>query len=128
MPLTQSQKRYLYAIYTLGISSTPIKTTEVSRLLGVTKASTVKMTQRLIDEGYIKKAPYREIELTESGIKAANELYTPSIIIENFLIGTLKVSDENAAGDTAALISQLSEETMDKFVKFILDMQGKQQA
>ena len=128
MPLTQSQKRYLYAIYTLGISSTPIKTTEVSRLLGVTKASTVKMTQRLIDEGYIKKAPYREIELTESGIKAANELYTPSIIIENFLRGTLEVSDENAVGDTAALISQLSEETMDKFVKFILDMQGKQQA
>ena len=42
--------------------------------------------------------------------------------------GTLEVSDENAAGDTAALISQLSEETMDKFVKYILDMQGKQQA
>lgn len=128
MPLTQSQKRYLYAIYTLGISSTPIKTTEVSRLLGVTKASTVKMTQRLIDEGYIKKAPYREIELTESGIKAANELYTPSIIIESFLRNTLEVSDENATGDTAALISQLSEETMDKFVKFILDMQDKQEA
>ena len=75
--LTKSQKRYLFAIYRLGQNGRPVKSTEVASVLGVTKASTVKMTQKLIDEGYIIKEPYREITLTSEGIKAANELYTP---------------------------------------------------
>ena len=51
--LTKSQKRYLFAIYRLGQNGRPVKSTEVASVLGVTKASTVKMTQKLIDEGYI---------------------------------------------------------------------------
>lgn len=83
--LTKSQKRYLFAIYRLGQNGRPVKSTEVASVLGVTKASTVKMTQKLIDEGYIIKEPYREITLTSEGIKAANELYTPSVILQDFL-------------------------------------------
>ena len=63
--LTKSQKRYLFAIYRLGQNGRPVKSTEVASVLGVTKASTVKMTQKLIDEGYIIKEPYREITLSE---------------------------------------------------------------
>ena len=94
--LTKSQKRYLFAIYRLGQNGRPVKSTEVASVLGVTKASTVKMTQKLIDEGYIIKEPYREITLTSEGIKAANELYTPSVILQDFLENRVGVERKNA--------------------------------
>ncbi len=92
--LTKSQKRYLFAIYRLGQNGRPVKSTEVASVLGVTKASTVKMTQKLIDEGYIIKEPYREITLTSEGIKAAN--------------------------DSVAIVSQISDDALDKLVSFAL--------
>lgn len=119
--VTQSQKRYLFAIYTLGLNGKAIKSTEVSKLLGVTKASTVKMTQKLTDDGYIKKEPYREIELTPEGIKAANELYTPSVILRDFLEKKVNIDPKDAEKDSVAIVSQLSDESMEKLIKYILD-------
>lgn len=114
--LTKSQKRYLFAIYRLGQNGRPVKSTEVASVLGVTKASTVKMTQKLIDEGYIIKEPYREITLTSEGIKAANELYTPSVILQDFLENRVGVERKNAENDSVAIVSQISEDALDKLV------------
>ncbi|WP_295209661.1 metal-dependent transcriptional regulator [Ruminococcus sp.] len=118
--LTKSQKRYLFAIYRLGRSGRSVKSTEVASVLGVTKASTVKMTQKLIDEGYIIKEPYREIQLTTEGIKAANELYTPSVILQDFLENRVGIERKNAESDSVAIVSQISEESLDKLVSFVL--------
>jgi len=63
--LTKSQKKYLFAIYLLGQDGGSVKSTSVSDFLNVSKASTVKMTQKLIEEQYIIKEPYREIRLTQ---------------------------------------------------------------
>ena len=115
--LTKSQKRYLFAIYRLGQNGRPVKSTEVASVLGVTKASTVKMTQKLIDEGYIIKEPYREITLTSEGIKAANELYTPSVILQDFLENRVGVERKN---DSVAIVSQISDDALDKLVSFAL--------
>ena len=108
--LTKSQKRYLFAIYRLGQNGRPVKSTEVASVLGVTKASTVKMTQKLIDEGYIIKEPYREITLTSEGIKAANELYTPSVILQDFLENRVGVERKNAENDSVAIVSEISDD------------------
>ena len=89
-------------------------------VLGVTKASTVKMTQKLIDEGYIIKEPYREITLTSEGIKAANELYTPSVILQDFLENRVGVERKNAENDSVAIVSQISDDALDKLVSFAL--------
>lgn len=119
--VTQSQKKYLFAIYSLGRDGKSVKSTEVSKRLGVSKASTVKMTQKLIDDGYIQKEPYREIELTPKGIKAANDLYTSSVILRDFLEKHVKISCENAEDDSVSIISQISDEAVQKLVGFILD-------
>ena len=116
--LTKSQKRYLFAIYRLGQNGRPVKST--ASVLGVTKASTVKMTQKLIDEGYIIKEPYREITLTSEGIKAANELYTPSVILQDFLENRVGVERKNAENDSVAIVSQISDDALDKLVSFAL--------
>ena len=71
--LTHSQKKYLFAIYKLGQNGRPVKSADVAKIVGVSKASTVKMTQKLTEEGYIVKEPYMEISITQKGIKAAKK-------------------------------------------------------
>lgn len=119
--LTHSQKKYLFAIYKLGQNGRPVKSADVAKIVGVSKASTVKMTQKLTEEGYIAKEPYMEISITQKGIKAANELYTPSVILCDFLAESVGVDESTADADAVAMVSHLSEGTVEKLVKFALE-------
>ena len=63
--LTTSQKKYLLTIYLLGQNGNKVRITDVASFLGVAKASTVRMMDKLIEEGYISKEPYKLIGLTK---------------------------------------------------------------
>lgn len=118
--LTDAQKKYLLAIYRLGNNGMRVRSTEVSDLLGVSKASTVKMSRRLIDEGYIEKAPYGSITLTEQGIKAANPLYTSQVVLCDFLEKCVGVPNDTAEADSVTMVTDISEETVEKLVRYAL--------
>ena len=118
--MTYAQKKYLFAIYRLGINGEAISSSDVSRLVGVTKASTVKMTQRLSDDGYIQKEPYGKISLTESGIKEASTLFASSLAICDFLKQKVGVPEQEADSDAVKIVAQVSEKTVDQLVKFAL--------
>lgn len=118
--LTYAQKKYLFAIYRLGMNGSVISSSDVSRLVGVSMASTVKMTQRLSDEGYILKEPYGKISLTESGIKAASSLFTSSVILCDFLHKQVGIDQQEADEDAVKIVAQVSEKSVEKLVKFAL--------
>ena len=118
--LTYAQKKYLFAIYRLGMNGPGISSSDVSRLVGVSKASTVKMTQRLSDEGYILKEPYGKISLTVSGIKAASSLFTSSVILCDFLHKQVGIDQQEADQDAVKIVAQVSEKSVEKLVKFAL--------
>lgn len=118
--LTYAQKKYLFAIYRLGMNGSVISSSDVSRLVGVSKASTVKMAQRLSDEGYILKEPYGKISLTESGIKAASSLFTSSVILCDFLHKQVGIDQQEADQDAVKIVAQVSEKSVEKLVKFAL--------
>ena len=105
--LTYAQKKYLFAIYRLGMNGPVISSSDVSRLVGVSKASTVKMTQRLIS-------------LTESGIKAASSLFTSSVILCDFLHKQVGIDQQEADQDAVKIVAQVSEKSVEKLVKFAL--------
>lgn len=119
--LTYAQKKYLFAIYKLGQNTSEVRSADIARIVGVSKASTVKMTQRLCDDGYIMKEPYGRIELTETGIREANALFTKCIIICDFLNNMVGVEQQKANSDSVTIVSQISEETTEKLVQFILN-------
>lgn len=118
--LTYAQKKNLFAIYRLGMNGSVISSSDVSRLVGVSKASTVKMTQRLSGEGYILKEPYGKISLTESGIKAASSLFTSSVILCDFLHKQVGIDQQEADQDAVKIVAQVSEKSVEKLVKFAL--------
>lgn len=118
--MTYAQKKYLFAIYRLGINGEAISSSDVSRLVGVTKASTVKMTQRLSDDGYIRKEPYGKISLTDAGIKEASTLFTSSLVICDFLKQKVGIPEQEADTDAVKIVAQVSEKTVEKLVKYAL--------
>ncbi len=118
--LTQAQKKYLFAIYTLSQNGGRVKSTDVSETVGVSKASTVKMTKRLCEEGYILKEHYGCIELTDDGVKEANRLYTKWLVFEDFLHSRIGVCKENSEKDSVRMVAHLSDETTEKLLVHIL--------
>ncbi len=118
--MTYAQKKYLFAIYRLGINGEAISSSDVSRLVGVTKASTVKMTQRLSDDGYIRKEPYGKISLTETGIKEASALFASSLVICDFLKQKVGIPEQEADIDAVKIVAQVSEKTVAQLVKYAL--------
>ena len=118
--LTYSQKKYLFGIYKLAQNGTVVKSAEVAKVVGVSKASTAAMVARLCEDGYINKEYYGQIELTESGVKAANSIYTNCVVIRNFLEKNLGIEHKLADKDAAEIVSHTSENTVGSFVEYIL--------
>ena len=118
--LSYSQKKYLFAIYKLCQSGGEAKSSEVAKIVGVSKASTAAMAAKLCESGYIKKEHYGQISLTESGIKAANSIYTSCVIIKEFLENTLGLETEAADSDAVKIVVHTSEKTVNKLAEHIL--------
>lgn len=118
--LTCSAKKYLYAIYKLGNGGREVKSTDVARAVGVSKASTAAMVAKLCEQGYIRKEHYSRIELTDKGTRAANIIYTNCVIIKNFLEKNVGVPSETADCDAAEIAVNISENTVDMFAEYIM--------
>lgn len=120
MKLSYAQKKYLFAIYKLGQNGGEVKSSDVAKLVGVTKASTAIMTERLVESGFIEKEHYGRIALTESGIKAANPIFTNCVIIRDFLENTLALDEKTADEDAVQLSVHASEKTLNRLSEYIL--------
>lgn len=119
--LSSAQKKYLYAIYSLCRSGTAVRSAEVSRLIGVSKASTVAMTKRLCDIGYIEKEHYGQIILTENGARAAAAIYTRCIIVRDFLKNRLDINDITSESDALEIVAHISDDTAERLIDFVLE-------
>ena len=118
--LTYSQKKYLFAIYKLGQNGEDVKSSEVARLVGVSKASTAAMAVKLCESGYIQKEHYGQIVLTENGVKAANSIYTSYIIIRDFLENALDLDEKTADSDAVKIVIHASEKTVNHLAEYLL--------
>lgn len=89
-------------------------------MVGVSKASTTAMAAKLCESGYIKKEHYGQINLTESGIKAANSIFTSYVIIRNFLENALCLDEKTADEDAVKIVIHASEKTVNKLAEHLL--------
>ncbi|MGN1120422.1 MAG: metal-dependent transcriptional regulator [Oscillospiraceae bacterium] len=118
--LTYAQKKYLFAIYKLSQNGGAVKSSDVAKLVGVSKASTAIMTERLSESGFIEKEYYGKIALTESGIKAANPIFTNCVIIRDFLENALGLDKKTADEDAVQISVHASEKSMNRLSEYIL--------
>lgn len=117
--LTDSQKLYLLTIYQLCQKHGSVKITELAKAAGVTKSSATCMTAKLCEHGYLHKAYYGSIHLTENGLDAAKSVYEPAKQIYDFLTQKLAVDPLQAQRDAVAMVVHVSEDTVHTLAEYL---------
>jgi DtxR family transcriptional regulator, Mn-dependent transcriptional regulator len=90
--LTQSVEDYLKAIYQLSPEGRPASTSEIAHLLALSPPSVTGMVKRLSDHGLLEHVPYRGVQLTDEGRRAALRMVRRHRLIEAYLVEFLGYS------------------------------------
>lgn len=83
--ISPSKEDYLKAIYDLKGAHQIVNNKSIADSLSVSAASVSEMNNRLVKEGLISHIPYKGVQLTKKGIKAANLLIRKHRLWEVFL-------------------------------------------
>src|ERR671915_1785263 len=90
--LTRSVEDYLKAIYQLSPEGRPASTSEIAHLLALSPPSVTGMVKRLSEQGLLEHVPYRGVQLTEEGRRAALRMVRRHRLIEAYLVEFLGYS------------------------------------
>jgi len=78
----------------------------------------------------IAKEYYGAIQLTDSGLQIANQLYANYLLIYSYFRDLLQLSEKNAQHDALICISEFSDECFEHLITVLLDVEksGKRDA
>src|SRR5688572_6480314 len=91
-PLTRSVEDYLKAIYRLSPEGRPASTSDIAHLLELSAPSVTGMVKRLSEQGLLEHIPYRGVQLTDEGRRAALRMVRRHRLIEAYLVEFLGYS------------------------------------
>ena len=90
--VTPAMEDYLKAVYRLRDEAGPVTTQALAAELGVSGPSVTNMIKRLHQQGFLRHAPYRGVELTETGEQVALEVVRHHRLLERYLVEALGYS------------------------------------
>ena len=90
--LTRSVEDYLKAIYRLSPEGRPASTSEIAHLLELSAPSVSGMVKRLSELGLLEHLPYKGVQLTADGRRAALRMVRRHRLIEAYLVEFLGYS------------------------------------
>src|SRR5436190_19982971 len=88
-PLTKSERETLKAMYRLTKAAAEAHTGDLAEALGVSPGTVTATVKRLADRGVVDHKPYRGVELTAVGRRAAVAAIRRHRIVERFLADML---------------------------------------
>ncbi len=86
---TRSTEDYLKAIYELESRGSPAQTSAIAAVLDVAPPSVSGMVKRLSESGLLEHLPYRGVQLTMAGRRAALKMVRRHRILETYLTSKL---------------------------------------
>ena len=114
---TENTEDYLELIAELLNSKGEARIVDIASQLGIAQATANKTIQRLQQEGYIKREPYRSIFLTVKGQKIASISKKRHNTVFEFLIN-LGIDHKTSSADAEGIEHHVSEKTLKKMDKF----------
>ncbi|HEX5005120.1 MAG TPA: metal-dependent transcriptional regulator [Gemmatimonadales bacterium] len=114
MQLTTSVEDYLKAIYRLTLGGTPAGTTEIANLLELAPASVTGMVKRLSEQGLLEHAPYKGVELTPVGRRAALRMVRRHRILESYLVAFLDYTWDTVHDEAERLEHAVSDRLIER--------------
>lgn len=118
MIIKESGEDYLEAILVIKKSKGLVRSIDVANELGVTKPSVSVAMKHFREEGYVVADENGYLELTEKGLRIAQNVYERHEIIAKFLI-SLGVCEETALEDSCKIEHVISDESFDKLKDFL---------
>lgn len=117
--LSHSMEDYIEAMYVINLTNKVIRVKEIAEYLNVKTPSVVDAVRKLIARGLVEHEKYGYLELTDKGCQMAREVYEKHNKIYKFFCDVLGVSDEVSKLDACNIEHYISEETLDRMIKFI---------
>ena len=112
--LTRSVEDYLKAIYQLSPAGRPASTSEIAALLALSPPSVTGMIKRLSEHGLLEHVPYRGVQLTEEGRRAALRMVRRHRLIETYLVDFLGYSWDTVHEEAERLEHAVSETMIER--------------
>ena len=114
---TENTEDYLEIIAELLNSNGEARIVDIANKLDIAQATANKTIQRLQNQGYVKKEPYRSIFLTLKGQELASISKKRHIIVLTFL-KNLGLDSITAAADAEGIEHHVSDKTLKKMDQF----------
>jgi DtxR family Mn-dependent transcriptional regulator len=115
--LTRSVEDYLKAIYHLSLSGQPASTSAIAQVLELAPPSVSGMIRRLSEQGFLAHVPYRGVELTAEGKRAALRMVRRHRIIEAYLVGMLGYTWDTVHEEAERLEHAVSEALIERMAE-----------
>jgi DtxR family Mn-dependent transcriptional regulator len=112
--LTRSVEDYLKAIYRLSPQGRPASTSDIAHLLELSPASVSGMVKRLSEQGLLEHLPYRGVQLTAEGRRAALRMVRRHRLIEAYLVAFLGYSWDTVHDEAERLEHAVSDTLVER--------------
>lgn len=112
--LTRSVEDYLKAVYHLTRDGTSASTSGIAEMLDVAAPSVSGMLKRLAEQGLVDHVPYRGVELTTDGRRAALRMVRRHRIIEAYLVDRLGYSWDSVHEEAERLEHAVSDSLIER--------------
>ena len=117
--LSCSQEDYLKEIYILRQKKSEVRVTDIANVLHISKPSVNRAMNTLKAQGYINHEHYGTIDLTDTGLEAAKNIYETYKAAYRFLTDMLGVNEEDAVEEAHLLEHAISNSTRKKLKRFM---------
>jgi DtxR family Mn-dependent transcriptional regulator len=112
--LSRSVEDYLKVIYSLCEPGEVASTSSIADALEVQPASVTGMVKRLAETGYLEHVPYRGVQLTAAGTRAALRILRRHRILESYLAQRLGYRWEDVHSEAERLEHAASDELIER--------------
>lgn len=120
-PLTRSVEDYLKAIYHLSSQGGFAATSDIAASLEVSAPSVSGMVKRLSETGLIEHVPYRGVQLTAQGRRAALKMIRRHRILEAYLTARLDYVWDSVHDEAERLEHAVSDELIERMARALGD-------
>ncbi len=111
---SRSTEDYLKTIYELELAAGAAQTSAIAEALEVAPPSVSGMVKRLSESGLLEHAPYRGVQLTRSGKRAALRIVRRHRILETYLTSKLGYDWDSVHGEAERLEHAVSDELIER--------------
>jgi DtxR family Mn-dependent transcriptional regulator len=109
--VSENVEEYLEKIWGLSQKSSPVKTNDLAKKLGVTPASVTEMVQRLAEMGYVNYERYHGVTLTPQGERIGAKIKRKHRLMERFLVDVIGLDKVESHKEACRLEHTLSDES-----------------